>query len=673
MKVLYSHIKKLVPGLKATAREVGEGLTLTGFMMDGLASVTYNGKPDHVISLEVRQNRPDGLSVLGVAREVAAIYGLNVKLPVLKAKPRTVPSSGSGAGVKYGSARSPARVDAKNKVRRAQVAAFTGVKNGPSPRWLKEYVELLGMNSVNLLVDISNYAMLVTGYPNHLIDQHKMRGDLAWGYNTRFDRMTTLLGTTLELQKKGEMLIQDDVNPIATLMVGSRAAEVTRGTSALVAEVAVYDPAQVRRDSRTFHVSTEASRRLEKELDPSGVAYAFEFLAALIVTHAGGTISTKLFDHYPRKFQPRSILFNPAWPGRFAGIEIPPAQSLRVLKHLRFKVATGKKMWRVTPPAERTDVTIGEDVVEEVVRLVGYQNIPSGELPAFPPTPDITPPIIRLVEKVRDALAANGLDEIYSLPLTTPALNAAANYREWSQVVTQNAINEEYPVMRQSLLTGLLAQAQSYRKKNLEHVQLFEVGKVFGKVGREYQERECLGLLVHISAAPKVTTAAQHILEQLFRGLGASEVGHRPAAAGPIVSNPHAAWEVLVNGKAVGILCQLQPQKLTGNTVLGDTAFCEVDLEDLERSLRAATHPAAIELTHKLIILDANLELPRGDSLPDRLHEICRQIGERHVWSIEVKDTYPAGDKVRYTLRVSYRDLSDPEAKQKHAEVFVDN
>lgn len=633
------------------AKKVGHVLTMNGFMMDGFEAVTYEGKPDYVLSLEVRQNRPDCLGVIGVAREVAAAFNLKVVIPRTK--------------INFRQSKPAVRVAAKQSVKRVVAGRIDGLKNGPSPKWLRDYVEFSGMNSVDLLVDISNYAMLMTGYPNHLFDVAKIHGTLTWSENSKFSKMTTLAGTILELEKKGEMVIHDDERPLATTMVGSKEAEVDARTTSVLAEVATYDPARVRSDSRAYRVSTEASRRLDKDLDQNGVKNAFIFLADLVCRYAGGQMATAIFDYYPKKTTSRAIVFDPAWPSRYSGTLINGSEVEKSLKRLRFEIKKGKSAWRVAPPSDRTDIELAEDVVEEVVRLTGYEKIPWADMPALSLVPDVTPPHIVLAEKIRDELASQGMDEVRLLPVTTESANRSTNYGAWEMIRTQNSINEELPVMRQTILSGLLSQLQEFRRKNVVYTRLFEIGKIFGKIGeRKYAEHDACGILV-VKEGESSLLELQAVLERVLRSLGYSDLSYEADGNIAPVCNPKSSWHMSVGKTKIGVLAKLKPIKLTGNSGIGNVAWAEFDLEALSKLSKAKRGGSVVELTQKLVFLDTNLELDEISKIHDHLENIRIKLPTEKVWSIEVVDIFLlSGERVRVTVRTTYQNVNEQEAKE---------
>ena len=651
MKILYSQIKELVPELIAGPKEVGEALTLTGFMMDGFEEVTYKGGKDHLLSFEIRQNRADCLSVIGLAREAAAYFGLKIKVPDVS------PAAGSGEPLDI-------QVEATDEVKRVLAVKLEGAANGPSPEWLKKYVAFHGLNSVNLLVDLSNYVMLMTGYPSHLIDFKKLSGGLKWSLNRDFDEVTTLFGTAVKLQKDKEIIIRDDKKIVALAgIVGGQAAAIDEKTDSFIAEMAIYGRSVIRKNSRSLNLVTEASHRLEKELDPNGADYTMNLLVSLIAQYAGAKVASPLFSYYPKKQAAPVIAFNPSLPGKFAGIEIPEEAISKIFENLEFAVEKKNGHWLVTPPTARMDLALPEDLIEEVVRVYGFDKIPSNEIPKLEIVLDITPKNIILEEKMRDILVSLGYDEILSWPLTQAGGNTEVNYLDWQEVTTQNSVNDLFPDLRQSTATGLLNQLGEYEKKNVEFIEIFEIGKIFGEKGGQYLEHDALGIMS--AAKEKNLSGFKNRIESLLRLIGFDSLSYFDAQTKPEIANPGSCWEIQAGRENIGIIYKLIPQESKLNTY-----FAEINIANVTELLQKEKTNPVVEITQKLIALDANIELPAEESIYEYLGKLEKKLEKKHTWSVNVADTYPLGEKTRYTLRVTYQELSDQEAKKIHLATF---
>ena len=651
MKVLYSDLKKFIPTLSATPKKVGEALTVTGFMMDGLEEVKFQGKKDWVMSLEVRHNRADGLSVFGIAQETAAYFGLKTKFPVAKK-------------TKISAKSQMIEVLDKKFTKRVLAYEIDGVKNEKSPAWLSEYLALYGMNSKSLLVDLSNYVMLLTGFPSHLLDKQKIEGKLAWDLNKKFEEITTLDGSVIKLTKDQEIILRDDKSILALAgIVGGKKAEIDDKTEAIICEMGIYDPGTVRKNGSSLGVVTEAGTRLSRYLGPNGLEPAMMLLLNLIARNSSNKkLVFRKFDFYPRKYKAPWIEVDLSKPSLYAGVSISQERSLEILKNLNFLVKQSKKGVWVSPPEERMDVQIEEDVIEEVIRVFGFDKIPSDITPPLEVAENITPKTLILAEKIRDILCATGFDEILSPPLAKRGLSQKCNHLSWSLIQAENPVNEEYCEMRQSMAVGLISQLEEYLKQNLEFINVFEIGKIFGKVGSNFKEHDSLGMLTY---GENSINFLKGKTENLLLGLGLREVSYRESKRKPQVANPFVCFDVISAGKNIGIIYKMTPAEFKKNVY-----FLEVNLPEIVKILEKNSKPSTTEITTKNLILDANLLLKKNETPYEKIRQIKSKIGSKNFFSLEIVDIFPVKDKLRYTFRVTYQGLSDPDAKKLHLGVF---
>ncbi len=648
MKVLYSQIKKLIPKLKKTPKEVGRALTLTGFMVDEFKEVEYQNKKDHLIGLEIRQNRPDCLSLIGVAKEVATYYDLSVSLPEI-------------SPIKEGRDKLDIKIDTSDYVKRLIAVKLEGVKNGESPSWLKELLSLYQIRSINFLVDLSNYVMLLTGHPSHLFDADKINGNISWCINKNFEKITTLDGSNIDLNKN-ELIIRDEKNILGLAgIIGGNFGKIEKNTTNIIMEMAVYDHFLIMRNSRDLNIVTEASNRLTKELDPNGIDFSAKLLISLILKNCEGKVSSSIFDYYPKKERSPEIEFDPRSPSLYAGIEIPIEKAKKILENLSFKVEILGENLKVTPPVNRKDISVKEDLIEEVVRINGYDKIPSDEIPEIKTVEKITPANIKLMEKIRNTLTVLGFDEVLSWPVTKEEKNKVANYLDWESVDIENSINENYPVLRQSLLSGLKIKSQEYIKKNIEYVKIFELGKIFGKKSEDYVEQNSLGVLLNTLSREEKMASFKDSIEKTLRLIGLSDMWYRESKIKPEVANPYSCWDILSKEEAVGIIYKIRPQNSNQNSY-----FTEINIDKTVELLKKTKNNPVTELTQKLIVLDANIEIKKGSSIFDFL----KKVEDKRIWSMNIVDEFSLENKTRYTVRVSYEGLSDIEAKEIHFKIF---
>ena len=527
------------------------------------------------------------------------------------------------------------------------------------------FLELYGMNSINLLVDLSNYVMITTGHPSHLLDQDKMTGSLRWNLNEKYSQITTLDGTKIDLAKNQEVILEDDKNILALAgLVGGKKAALSDSSQNIIAEMAIYDHATVRKNARDLRVITEAGTRLSKDLDAEGMSYAFELLLTLIMKYAQGKPGAWL-SYYPKKRTLPIIEMDWEAPKKYAGIEIGKKDIVKYLKNIRFAVKESAKGVSVKPPEDRTDINIMEDVVEEVVRMADFRNIPQDKIPALNIAKEITPENIKNAKQAQDILSANGFDEIMSLPLVQEGENARTNYLPWQELITQNAVNEEYPALRQTLAVGLLNQLEEYKKKDIpaKETLFFEIGKVFGLENEKYKEHDALAVIA--TAFESLAEFRQIALEKFLRSMGITEINYQKDEVGAVaIANPKNFWRIIADKKEIGVIYKLRPRK-------NATYFFEINLLELSNILKKTKVESTEELTEKIITLDANKELGKERKyLEEFLSKVKTDIGEKNLWSMKVFDKYEAKEKIKYTIRVSYKKLSDQEAKKLHLKVF---
>jgi phenylalanyl-tRNA synthetase beta chain len=464
MKLIYSEIKKLLPELAVTAKQLRDDLTMIGHFASGYEEIG----DDVVLDLEIRQNRADCLGYYGIARELSVLYSLDLELP------KTITPQ-------YNQKSLPVNINSSD-VHRILATKISNIKNSPSPDWLKKFLSLHDVNSINTLVDLTNYIMLVWGIPCHAFDTAKI-SSLTWENNHKKNNtLTTLDGTNLKLTDNC-LLITDNSRPVSLSFIGGQNSGIKLNTTETIIEMAIYNRSRVRTDSRTLKTITEASIRLDKELDTDTIPLAFNHLVALIQEHCNGQINSELLDVYPQKPEEITIPFDSSKPSQYTGINITPEFSKNVFN----KLGCIKKNSSYIPPSIRKDISIEEDLIEEVVRFYGYNKIPVDQPINNSALPDITPKIIYLIEKIKDDLITQGYDEIRSWPLTRHCEEPRNE-----AISTENSINSEYPYLRQSIIQSLKSQLEQYDRYKLPNPKFFEIGKIYYQENGKYVEKYSL-------------------------------------------------------------------------------------------------------------------------------------------------------------------------------------
>ncbi|MBU2591862.1 MAG: phenylalanine--tRNA ligase beta subunit-related protein [Patescibacteria group bacterium] len=623
MKIVYSELKKFLPDLKKTPRQVADDLTMLGHFADGIKKTG----PETVISLEVRQNRGDCLSYYGIAKDLSVFY----QIPLSTAK-INLPKSSQNYHL-------PIRVTARKETVRIIALRLSGIRNTASPQWLSKFLSLHEINSINLLVDLTNYITLLYGIPCHAFDTAKSGGKLVWEINRgKYKKFLTLDGTEFEL-KRETFLISDRIGAASLVMLGGKRAAIDLNTTETVIEMAVYDRVKVRLDAKSLNIATEAGIRLEKDLDPELIPQAHGHLIQIVLENCGGKISSRLYDYYPKKDAPKRISLDLKKPSAYAGIQISKKEIVRILKDLGCQTRIrGAGHLVVIPPNLRKDISIEEDLIEEIIRFKGYNKIPTDQPIAKKSLTDITPPILYLIEKIKTSLAELGYDEVRSWPLIREKYLYRPEGLKAEPIFVQNSVNEDFPILRMSIISSLAFQKKQYQSYKLPDQQFFEIGRIF------YRERSCYSE---------------------FYSLGIYH--HQP--------------QTLLNDiKKMLVKLGLKHQKLKISRFKG-ADFIEINLEELlkqikklpKRSLvREKTGSHAYELTNQIITLDANIFLKEKKDSEKLIKKYSKKIGEKHLWQLAISDVYYDRGKreYKYTFRARYFNIDDKTAKKLHLRKF---
>ena len=374
MKAQLGWLRELVD-LPEAAAEVGRRLTTLGFALDGLELGQAGASGDDaVLDLDVGSNRPDAMSHAGLARELAAALGRELRLP------RSLPDECATATDSVTSV----TIEALDLCPRYAARVVRGVRVGPSPAWMASRLEACGIRPINVIVDVTNYVLLELGHPLHAFDIDRLADRRIVVRRARTgETMTTLDGVDRVLEGD-ELLIADAERGVALAgVMGGADSEIRDTTRDILIESAYFDPRSIRRTSRRLGLHTEASHRFERGADIDAVPRALDRCAALIAELAGGEVLAGAIDEGGQLPAPREILLRRARIRRLCGIDIPEASVTRTFEGLGFSIAAqGDEGWLVRVPRSRGDVSREVDLIEEVLRHHGYDAVPA-TLPAF--------------------------------------------------------------------------------------------------------------------------------------------------------------------------------------------------------------------------------------------------------------------------------------------------
>lgn len=469
---------ELSEGMLCSARELGLGrdhtglLTLHGEWEPGTRLVAALGLDDVRLVVDVTANRPDLLSHVGVAREVAPGGAADVRLPVfpnaaaVELAIAAAGSSGETAGVRVS-------IDDSDACPRYMGAVVRGLRVAPSPEWLSARLRAVGLRPINNVVDATNYVLYELGQPLHAFDLARLGDTVRIRRAAAGERIRTLDGVDRVLEA-GMLVIADSQRPVALAgVMGGEETEVSEQTRDVFLECALFDPRVTRRTARALGLSTDASYRFERGVDPDGLPRALRRVVELILAVAGGTVDGEAIDLYPRPLERGVVELRPARVAHVLGIALPPDEIAAHLATIGFEVTREAEdeaaLLRVRVPGYRPDVTREIDLIEEVARRIGYDAFPEELLPLRPSSVshDVLVPV---VARLRERFTGLGF-----LEARTVAFAPAAAGR----VPLLNPLSAEESHLRDSLVPGLLRRLEHNWAHGTRDVRLFEIGTVF--------------------------------------------------------------------------------------------------------------------------------------------------------------------------------------------------
>jgi phenylalanyl-tRNA synthetase beta chain len=649
---------------------------------------------DIVLELEITPNLARCLSLIGVAREVAALTGQKVQLPAPKpGAPATGSRAAAGPPI---AGKVSVRIEDPALSRRYAAMLLENVRVGEAPGWMQRRLSSAGMRPISNVVDITNYVMLEWGQPLHAFDYDvlcRRAGGGAPVITVRparpGERLKTLDGVDRELSPE-TLLIADEAGPIALAgVMGGAETEVSAATTRVLLESANFDFLSIRRTMRALGLVSEASLRFSKGIHPELVRPAVERAAELMPRHAGATVYSGLADAYPAPLPPQVIDLKMSEVRRVLGIDLPQSECARLLGALEFKVeAAGKDVLRVTAPPHRLDIEAGPaDLIEDLVRLHGYDRLPATLLSDRLPPQAANEPLT-FEERVKDRLVSAGLQEVITYALTTAEREKALGLPEADYVKLLNPISKEREVMRHSVLTGVL-EVLVNNLKHADDVRLFEVGAVYlPRAGHKLPEeprRLALALCgrrqAEFWAEPDASRPAldffdlKGVVEGLVADLHLQEVSYQPSKAAAL--HPGRAADLVVGGKTLGRFGELHPRVAAACGMEGRQVLVgEFDLEGLRgalppsRTLYRAVPSFPAALRDVAVVVRENVPA-------ERVAAEIRAAGAPLLRGLRLFDLYrgdsiPAGTKsLAYALsyQADDRTLTEKEIDKAHEKI----
>ena len=644
----------------------------------GKSFAEYAGYDDVTFELKVTPNRADCLSHYGLARELGCLLNKPVRSPEVLTK---FAASSTRQKIQL-------RVEDAVLCPRYCGRFISGVRVGESPEWLKKRLETVGQNSINNVVDVTNYVMLEMGQPLHAFDADSLKGAQVVVRRAKKDEPFQTLKEENLILTGDELLICDSEKPVALAgVIGGLNSGVSDQTKNIFIESASFEAMSVRKSSRHHGVETDSAYRFSRGVDPSSTATIMDRAALLIQQLAGGEVYGEAYDHYPSPPVKKPIAISLQTISDRLGYAADEKLFLNYMQGLQIKVESkGNGQYLMTPPLFRFDLEQDMDLVEEYARLNGYENIQE-KIPALKVEPSSQDAFYLFQQRLSAVVRSSGFHQAFNYAFTNDAAekkmmpelapwSAVGLAADQTAIAIRNPLSEEINVMRRTLTTMLWKNTLENIRSGNAAGSLFEVGSVFSKKETEYIEKPRMALvswgeptMVHsLKAAPVERLRA--VLEKLFQNLQISAYSFVTGGQSPAFVH-HGQWaSVVVEGQAIGFIGSMHPGWLQDEKVRVPVAVAEIDLQTLQK---AQSRPVKFKPLSKFqpIERDFAFVMLAQKSIGDLMKEAKKACGsalkEMTVFDIYEGDKLAHGQKsvaLRATFQGQEAMLAEAEIQQ---------
>ena len=631
------------------ADEISDKLTACGFLVE----LREEGEGGEIWDVEVTTNRPDAMNHRGLAREAALATGSTLK-PLVFEVEETGRSSAEFATVEIADPSMCTRFCAR---------VIRGVKPASSPEWMQRRLVNSGVRPISAIVDVTNYVLLELGQPLHAYDLAKVRGAALHARRAETgESLVTLDGETRRLEP-GMPVIADAEGAVGLGgIMGGADSEIGDDTEDVLLEAANFDALTVRRAARALGMHTEASHRFERGADPELPPIAIDYAAALIAEFTGGTVCPGRIDVRPRPWEPRELTITAAKVSAFMGLAIPLERMVGIAEGLEFEPRTDGDAITITAPSFRVDLEREADLMEEIVRHVGFAAIPA-RLPVLASAPGHRNPNWELVDRARSAAVNAGLAEIITWSFIDPAFDAVLEslpLSSGSAVRLDNPLASTQATMRRSLLPGLLSAVRDNLNQGERAVAVFEQGRVFalgGEAAPVEGERLAVALVGPVLGTQRPAGFAdlKGVVEAMADELRFPALTWR-RGGGPWLDEAQGAVITTDDGQIVGYAGLVDASMAARWDIKTPVYVAELDLQTAAEEILL---PSFVELPRTpAVTADVTIEHQVDLSYAD-LHGAVLDLADNLVETIELQGRYagkglPPG-AVRTTLRLTYR------------------
>jgi len=676
----------LSQGMICSASELGLGEDASGIMV--LDSNLHLGTPlaealeldDLIYYVGITPNRADCLAVVGIAREVAALFGKKWSPPTISLK-ETGPPVESLSSV---------TIEDPDLCPRYAARIVQNIKIKPSPLWLRQRLEAQGVRAINNIVDVTNYVMMELGQPLHAFDYHRLDGHRIVVRRAQPSETFVTLDGQKHRLGRDMLLICDASRGVALAgIMGGLNSEITPETNTVLIESAYFQPTGTRRTAKALGLSTESSYRFERGVDPEGVITALDRAAQLMVELSEGELASGRLDVYPLPIKLEPVELRVSKTNRFLGTDLSRKEILKHLESIELKVrSAGEDLLVVDPPSFRVDLTREVDLMEEVARLAGYDLIPSAS------------PVARLASAKRaedqvmrhyakETLASLGFCEIVSYSFINPRaielLRLKDDDRRRQLLPLRNPLSEDQSVMRTSLVPNMLETAARNQRQNNFNLRLVELSKVFfPKEGEELPEERfnLCGLLSGLRRPSGWNETSQTVdfydakgaVEVLLMNLGIRDLRWSEKASAPYL-NPEAAARIYAADVYLGDLGEVDPGVLESFDLKGPVYLFDIDFDLL---MEKTVSVKKFQPLPRFPAINRDLAIVVSDSvaaqdLLDYLDEHRPQYAESITLFDQYRGTQLAKGRKSLAFRITYRSeersLTDLEVNEIHTDL----
>ncbi len=661
-------------GMLCSEAELGLGTDRSGLMV--LDPQLIEGTPlnralelqDAVLEIGLTPNRSDCLSMFGIAREIAGFSGTRLRRPEIQL-PET-----SGEIIQYTSV----EIQSPDHCPRYAARLLDHITVGPSPFWLQDRLMSVGLRPINNLVDITNYVMLETGQPLHAFDFDNLaQNRIVVRTASEGEAFTTLDGKERRLSRD-MLMICDGEKPVGIGgVMGGLNSEIQEQTQRVLIESAYFNPVSIRKTAKKLGLSTDASHRFERGVDPNGTLYALDRAAGLMAELGGGRLFGGTIDMVSDLPVPPTIDLSVAATNRLLGTDLTADEMTVLLEAITFEVSPAEnsgtdRILRVKVPSYRVDVSRPEDLMEEIARCNGYDRIPV-TFPAMPPATRPAPEMFEQRRRLRMLLKGIGFTETINYSFihkeSSSRLRLAPDDERRNQLGLLNPLTEDQAVLRTSLIPGLLETMQRNLARQSRTLKLFEIGKIFISQGADTLPRETemlAGLWTgdrqenswHTKAVPCDFYDIKGAVEVLLVELKILQVNYTQMPDKRCsYTRPGATARIMVNGQEIGLVGAVHPRVLNAYDLKQEAFVFEINLQQLQ-GLTPGTLQAQPLPKYPSVARDATLIVDRSIEV----HTIVLQVYDmreplvEQVQLIDIFEGRPIPvERKSITLRVTYR------------------